>query len=715
MQRLRELLPTWLGGPKRPNATALCRLSEHIRSQPDNEDSELISVTIGREKWEGAIMELRLFGNVTAVQDFSAQMLAAVPPHSEVSFITLSSPLAHLTQTESGTTSAQDRLASLLRPAPNRVAKRIRTYVLVRTKPGARPDDWLDAVRMAAQRNNIAHRSLSNVEASEFLSGWQGPRSAASEAAAWADLTLEPGTSSYHPLHMPNFDKRVNEETWETVTFAVNETGENARHVASSVVVFGAQPDVHQALAALIAKYHRRGIAVRATAYGQVGDEAVPRMPWLQPLSSKSKRQRKGEHSFDARRVAALLPFPLSGTDETPPNWQQYALPAFSNLGALTHLHGRPGQYGGHTLALGVAGSGATYMANAQLAAHLRGGGQAWALRWQDAPVFNEVAEGTTYDIAVDSAFSINPLSGIASEQHLWDVFSILRSWLAMLANNPPKSPFDRPNAPLTTTEYFLLERALEKAWCCAGTELGLTFVLEELAQLSQEGSDLAGRIRARVNALPPEWFEGPNTVDITANYVSIHLGSLSTVHRELAAASMLVLHHRAIVSLPAQTPKLLVVDEAGMFGQEGAEHLLAAHLRTLRMRNAAAFICARPFSAEHKGQTPHERVLDEHCENKVLMYCMHQEAEWATRYERALGYRITCAPPSRNGASRFIWVQEPRGSAAILELELCQEATVAFAPGPWREAAYREARAAGEPIENALKLAVIASPPKRD
>jgi len=707
MSRILSKLAAKLAGVEKSRIAAFTRTVEQLRACPEGPDVVPILVTLGQDNWEYSVLELGFPGGLIPMTELPVKLLAVLPPAAEITFVTHTLPVSQEYVVATADNAIEERFSHLLAPAPGQASNCIRSYLLVRTPQGASSSpDWPGDAWEALIHAYTPSRVLPGAEAAALLQTWCGAQADAEPSNVWICMVARPGPGCRHPLQTLSFGSAATSETWEAVSFRVAQAGEGFTHLASSVVLKECDATLRNASSDLVEAYVHRGYSVGEMHRGQASEPITSAMAWLQPVKQLSRRHK--ECLLLKEDVARQLPLPLSHPDTLPSEMQPFSLAAYDNLGAAMHLRSQHPYRRTHTLVMGYAGSGLTYLGNAFLAAHLRGGGHAWALRWQPAPIFDEVANAQVVNPTPDCQISLNPLSGLATAEQLWHVRPVLLSWLAMLA----EVSHGAEAADTRNTWYrHWLETALEKAWGQVRENLGLEHVLIELECLSPPAHELSERIRAKLKNLPAAWFEGASSTQSAARYVSVSPAELNTPERETVAATVLALHYCAIVKTPRSVPKMLLIDEAGVLARDGVQELLSLVLRALLAENALAIICEKPFLAHKQNQSPLERVLDEQCENKVLTSNMHHHC-WRDRFVSMLGYAPGTPSSVAGRCAYLMWVQEQNRTAALLKLELGREAQVAFSANPWQGFAYKESRSQRTPVMAALAHAATAVSP---
>jgi hypothetical protein len=697
MRKVLAKLPGWLQGKAARIETQLADMVEHLSAQAEDSATKPFTIKQGREQLDCALLEIASTGQSEAVERFVADLLARLPSSSEIAVVTHSRPEIATQQPKPESDEGTARLHTLLRPVPGQNTREVRSYLLVRSLHREEHPNWLNSVCESAHGSAVCVRALSGPAAARVLLDWAGAHADESRTEGWSSIAAEPQMHARHPMGSWQFDAPLGVETWECVTLRAGVQGCAAAHVRTTALVKGLVPAARKTLHEIAKQYANHGLMPLRELQGKPQD-VYPCLPWLHKLDRSTDRalKRKG-CLLSSTEASRLLPLPAGASSLTLGEPRATSLRTLNNRGAVTHLGTWPTGYHNMML-LGTPGAGLTYLGNAILAAHLAGGGQAWAVRGQESQVFDEVAGAHKVTLVPGQPISLNPLYGLQSESDYYDARAALLAWVMALAEG------NGADVPVTASDdgWHALSRALDTAWERVRGELRLSVILAELDHDCEAGRHLARTIRTKLEGLLPEWFKGPSAIDASAAYVSVDITGFSrTQHEHIIAATVLTLHTLETARLSRHRPKMLLVDEVGLLGDGAAYDLVQLALRRFRPLNGTAIFCSPPFSAKPDEQTSMQRVLTEYCANKVLMQGAHMGGwfEWGKNIFGRAGDLVR----SSMSSSRFLWVQEQQRMATLLELELSPEAQVTFAPSHWQLKNYRSARAEGLTIPQSL------------
>ncbi len=494
--------------------------------------------------------------------------------------------------------------------------------------------------------------------------------------------------------------------TWEAVSFRVCATPlENFAVAAHATLLLqGPRETVERAMPNYFAAYAHAGLALQELAFNE---DRLRTLPWL---TTTKARTPSGETRAPQWKVplSNLVPFAQGARFNRSSNHP--ALLARDQQGSVCPLlHAEDLNMGGNVLVQGCAGSGLTYFSNAMLSAHLVGGGSAWSLRWSRDRFFEDAhaTEGVWLELA--KPLSINPLHGFTTPDAFEDAKDYLTPWLQALSGRDLRETSDYERH----TGRYAIEQALTSAWSLERENLGLGAVLARLEAQGELGTAVCGALRTRLGALSPAWFEGPPSFDRNAKYVSF--GFADNHPAEELGWTVLTLYALTIKSRPGMEPKMLVVDEAALLGQDGAPSLIARVLRGLRPRNGRAVIVDHTYRTENRW--PHETAFIEACGSVALLYsACPEESNWSRYFEDKQEFaNVVKSARNFRTHAHIAWISLHTPTAQLVELRHPPAARVVLGGAPpFAWAAYKGARESGKSALEAAGLAAQVPHPSR-
>ncbi len=640
-----------------------------------------------------------------------------------------------------------------------RPAREVRSYVFLRLARGAVSPPLVELLEAAGHVGRVASRQLAMDEVRALLQPWclavadsvsdNKRGSGVREASSMASLTLDAQRGACHPLQTLNIEPATDLESWSFARVTVAPRDVVERHVRKahlqaqsglpflaprdgvfprakelesawlmgetvachqvSVLLRGPALSVRDGVRMPAEQYRRHGFSCRVTQPAAT-QQLLEALPWLRDGARQARRMAAQSALLPLSALVPLLPALQRAKTRCAAAGQAGGLWLRDRFGAPCLLDARQSEGNYNTLILGLAGSGCTFLGNAVLGAHLAAGGRAWALRWGSSKIFD--GEHGVEDIRLEpeNVFSVNPLGGMPDIDAFFDALPVLKAWLHALADLEGEGATDRERAVFE----HLVEPVLHSAWRDAGPELGLVRVLAELESHHLDGEMLASRIRKGLHGLAPAWFEGRSALDESARYLSFDTSGFEKLPQEMTLSrTMMALYSIALRRMPRAPAMMLLVDEADVLGSRGAARLLEVVLRRARWSGSQVVLTDHPFSADSRHQHSHHRAMDENCAHKLLL---HSKTEYAHGWlERARGQDANALLRQVRTTwqrSSFVWLQEFRGQAEWLELELPPASCTVLGPRGPEYFVYRDARRQGLTSAQALELAL--QPPKK-
>lgn len=711
-------------------AFSLNKLGAQLAGLPALLDGGPWNVSQGRSKWEGFATELRKPICGKSLEHLLQQLALCQP--LELTFITHSKPVQ---PHQGGDRFGVSRITSPAVPG----LRELRTYLFLRRPLEPLQESFGDVLRNAWGFGDFdgTFSPLSGDKALAVIQPWavENGRAPGAVSSRAAFVARQEGVHASHPLQLPTFDLAdPSVESWEITTVttptwdALMQERRKAKPVVdtcsrgliqfrSAVLLASKDVPVDAALRERRARFHAAGFATHVIPAG--GAYASVVAPWLASMTERPMTLFTSDIQAAARQIAV----PRGLSPNAPPFLGDYSSRGRYDVKGqnLAALNLRGGQFPlgpptgcemSGTLIAGNAGSGLTYTANAMLAAHLAGGGLAWALREAPSSVFDDVHCATELVLSPQKPICLNPLGGFQAREDLSADLWLLRAWvygLSVQGGDERQEP--------DQSRLAAIEAAITDAWQRTGASLGLNEVIGALEAGSathdefwgRKAAEVAAALRRGTSSMAQEWFNGPSGIDTAAPYVSFTLSGFpaGSIEGQKIASTVLALHSQVAARDRGRQRRMVLLDSVDLLGDdEGARGVLRGSLIGARMYNVRHVITTRPFAASTPGdETSREALLWNLCPLKALMtFQGHHSESWL----KALSREFTPQELSTLGDRRvrsFAWCCGSDGDHGLLPatLKFPVEASVLLAPAPHEAELYALARSQGHTAQEAL------------
>lgn len=688
MSCLKSLL-TFFCGPTHTAASSLAKFKESVAAPIDLKAPE------SAQSGNGSCLVFEVSRAPTAelLRTFAKNLMLSVKHEVEISFLTQSIPQVH-------SHDAQFKG----QPTKGLNLREVRSFIVIREQGPAAAYTLASVVAGLLHLAGIHGEALTPDDAEKLFAPWVNQDG--SPESVTCSLQTYPQVLSHHELQHPHYLELTAARVLDCthVLAGTNPDAFNVKLRASRLI----QGPVEVARQELTRQQTGGNHAHRSNPAGLL--DRLKAMPWLlDPKEAKAEFSRGNPLPTGFYDVGMQLPIPCGVTPSFLSTQGKGSLWAQDNLGVpiALELSGSDGNTNMHIL--GCSGAGKSHLANSMAAARVAAGGHAWSLAYGSNEVLCDHLGGERIQISPETRLSFNPLAGIKTEVQLFEEVSMLVRWLATLAELPNLANGEVGHS--AETRYFaLLENTLVSAWHRYGVAMSMSHILNDLENCV-DGQVLAAAIRAKIAPLPSEWFEGTCSLNFASPYLSFEFFDFACgAAGNVLPLTLVTLFTTACARLPTAPEKMLVIDEASLLGDSGAESLLQGALRRTRMRGAQILVLSQTFSSDPARQTPHQKVFVDGCNSTILMRLGHVEARgWYESLSGLEEYRDLDDAVGRREAQMVRFSLFASGLRIPQRLQILRDArtSVLMSPSIPKLLKYRAARKQGVPFSQAVDLAM--------
>lgn len=282
-----------------------------------------------------------------------------------------------------------------------------------------------------------------------------------------------------------------------------------------------------------------------------------------------------------------------------------------------------------------TSGSGKSFLTNEIVCDFLSKGGIARIVDvGRSYARFCEVMKGENIVFSPENPMSLNPFTGINTEDDLHEMMPMLKDLLRLMAY--PLTPEDQTPA----YQYQLIEKAVSEAWYKHGADCELRHVVEWLAGYQgEEGSrsrDLALQLEPFSHGRYKRWFAGRRTVQFSKALVVIELEELKQDSALQAVVLQLMMFQvtKEMYLSDRRIPKLLAIDEAwDLMGGLSTGRFIETAFRRMRKYNGIAGVITQSFEDFEK--SPAARAAIENAAWQFVLYQRPESVEFAVDNKR--------------------------------------------------------------------------------
>lgn len=279
-----------------------------------------------------------------------------------------------------------------------------------------------------------------------------------------------------------------------------------------------------------------------------------------------------------------------------------------------------------------ASGSGKSFLTNEIVCDFLSKGGIARLIDvGRSYYRFCQVMGGENLVFSPDSPISLNPFTGIKTQEDLNELMPMLKDLLRLMAY--PITPEDKT----PSFHYQLLEKAISEAWLQHGTACELEQVVHWLREREdQRAQDLAIQLEPFSHGRYKRWFTGPRTVQFGKPLVVIELEELKQDSALQAVVLQLMMFQttKEMYLSDRRIPKLLAIDEAwDLMGGLSTGKFIETAFRRMRKYNGIAGVITQSFEDFEKSAAA--RAAIENAAWQFILYQRPESVEFAVANKR--------------------------------------------------------------------------------
>lgn len=237
---------------------------------------------------------------------------------------------------------------------------------------------------------------------------------------------------------------------------------------------------------------------------------------------------------------------------------------------------------------------------------------------------FCETAGGENIVFSPESPQSLNPFTGINTEEDLNEMLPMLKDLLRLMAY--PLTPEEETPA----FQYQLLEKAISDTWHKLGSACELPDVVEWLRAYDGDSSgrakDLALQLEPYSHGRYKKWFTGPRTVSFTKPFIVVELEELKQDPSLQSVVLQLVMFQvtKDMYLSDRKIPKVLAIDEAwDLMGGLKTGRFIETAFRRMRKYNGIAGVITQSFEDFEKSAAARAAI-----ENAAWQFILYQRPE---------------------------------------------------------------------------------------
>lgn len=286
---------------------------------------------------------------------------------------------------------------------------------------------------------------------------------------------------------------------------------------------------------------------------------------------------------------------------------------------------------------IAASGSGKSFLANELVCDFLSKGGMVRLIDvGRSYHRFCTVMGGQNIVFSPDSPVSLNPFSGIFTQEDLNELMPMLKDLLRLMAY--PLTPEEETPA----FQYQILEKAIQEAWLEKREKTELQDVYNWLKAYNdpqQRTLDLAVQLEPYAVGRYKRWFSGPRTVSFNNPMVVIELEELKQDSNLQAVVLQLMIHQvtKEMYLSDRKIPKLLAIDEAwDLLGSVKTGRFIETSFRRARKYNGIAGVITQSFEDFEKSAAA--RAAIENAAWQFVLYQRPESLEFAVANKRVVG-----------------------------------------------------------------------------
>ncbi len=216
---------------------------------------------------------------------------------------------------------------------------------------------------------------------------------------------------------------------------------------------------------------------------------------------------------------------------------------------------------------------------------------------------------------------SLNPFSGVETEEDLSEMMPMLKALLRQMAY-----PLQAEEA-TPAWEYQELERAVTECWHQYRGETELSHIYHWLNDHPDaRAQDLASQLRSYAVGRYAPWFSGPRQVSFNNEIVVVELEELKSDPELQSIVLTLSIHHitKEMYLSDRRKPKLLAIDEAwDLLGNVKTGKFIETAFRRARKYNGSAGVITQSFEDFEKSAAARAAI-----ENAAWQFVLYQRPE---------------------------------------------------------------------------------------
>lgn len=244
---------------------------------------------------------------------------------------------------------------------------------------------------------------------------------------------------------------------------------------------------------------------------------------------------------------------------------------------------------------------------------------------------FCEIMGGQNLVFDPRNPLSLNPFSGVDTEEDLSEMMPMLKALLRQMAY-PLQAEEQTP-----AWEYQELERAVTECWHIHRGDTELGHIYHWLMEHSDERAhDLASQLRSYAIGRYAPWFSGPRQVSFHNEIVVVELEELKSDPELQSIVLTLSIHHitKEMYLSDRRKPKLLAIDEAwDLLGNVKTGKFIETAFRRARKYNGSAGVITQSFEDFEK--SPAARAAIENAAWQFVLYQRPESLEFAIANKR--------------------------------------------------------------------------------
>lgn len=284
-----------------------------------------------------------------------------------------------------------------------------------------------------------------------------------------------------------------------------------------------------------------------------------------------------------------------------------------------------------------ASGSGKSFLTNEIVADFLSRGGIARIIDvGRSYARFCSIMGGENIVFSPENPLSINPFTGIDTEQQLNELMPMLKDLLRLMAY-PLTTEQDTP-----PYQYQLFEKAIREAWLKYQDDCELRHVVEWLrdytdaSDAAARASDLALQLEPYSHGRYKRWFTGRRTVSFNNALVVIELEELNQDTALQAVVLQIVMFQvtKEMYLSGREKPKVLAIDEAwALMGEMKTGKFIETAFRRMRKYNGIAGVITQSFEDFEK--SPASKAAIENAEWQFILAQRGESIDFAAANKR--------------------------------------------------------------------------------